>query len=90
MKMRTVSAKKAIILAVVIALIGAYVYFGIKIYPESSNRPSRYFRYGNRELLPGRWYHDYNYVGWGDERLSPRCKQKNAKQSQSPALGRKL
>ncbi|UCF16504.1 MAG: hypothetical protein JSW59_03410 [Phycisphaerales bacterium] len=35
--------------------------FGVKIYPEGFSRPSRHFRYGNRELLPGLWYYDHRY-----------------------------
>lgn len=35
--------------------------YGVKIYPEGFSRPSRDFRFGNRELLPGLWYYDYRY-----------------------------
>ena len=35
--------------------------FGVKIYPEGFKTPNRYFRYGNREILPGLWYFDDKY-----------------------------
>jgi hypothetical protein len=36
--------------------------YGVKIYPESFKAPrSTYFRYGNKELLPGLWYYDEEY-----------------------------
>jgi hypothetical protein len=46
---------------VVLQMQGGIVDFGVKIYPEGFSKPSRYFSYGNRELLPGLWYFDYNY-----------------------------
>ncbi len=36
--------------------------YGVKIFPEGFKAPrSRYFRYGNKELLPGLWYYDVEY-----------------------------
>ena len=35
--------------------------FGVRIYPEGFKTRSRYFSYGNRELLPGLWYYDRDY-----------------------------
>ena len=42
---------------------GAMDRFGVTIYPEDFNEPSLgSFKYGNRELLPGLWYHDNGYL----------------------------
>lgn len=41
---------------------GGVTGFGVRIYPEGFKAPSRYFNYGNRELLPGLWYYDYGYL----------------------------
>ena len=46
---------------VVVQMQGGIADFGVKIYPEGFSRPSRYFKYGNKELLPGLWYYDYRY-----------------------------
>lgn len=36
--------------------------YGVKIYPEGFKKPRYpFFRYGNRELLPGLWYYDHRY-----------------------------
>jgi len=35
--------------------------YGVKIYPEGFKTPRDGFRYGHRELLPGRWYYDDRY-----------------------------
>jgi len=35
--------------------------FGVRIYPEGFKARSRYFDYGNKELLPGLWYYDREY-----------------------------
>ena len=40
---------------------GGVTGFGVRIYPEGFKAPSRYFSYGDRELLPGLWYYDYKY-----------------------------
>ena len=40
---------------------GGVTGFGVRIYPEVFKAPSRYFSYGDRELLPGLWYYDYGY-----------------------------
>ena len=40
---------------------GGVTGFGVRIYPEGFKAPSRYFSYGDRELLPGLWYYDYGY-----------------------------
>ena len=42
---------------------GGMDHFGVKIYPEDFNEPSRgSFKYGDRELLPGLWYYDDGYL----------------------------
>jgi len=46
---------------VVVQMQGGIGDFGVKIYPEGFSRPSRYFRFGNRELLSGLWYFDDRY-----------------------------
>jgi hypothetical protein len=46
---------------VVLQMQGGMADFGVKIYPEGFREPRRYFEYGNRELLPGLWYYDYEY-----------------------------
>lgn len=40
---------------------GGVTGFGVRIYPEDFKAPSRYFSYGDRELLPGLEYYDYKY-----------------------------
>lgn len=35
--------------------------FGVNIYPEDYKKPNRFFKYGDRELIPGLWYYDYEY-----------------------------
>jgi len=40
---------------------GGVTGFGVRIYPEGFKAPSRYFSYGDRELLPGLEYYDYKY-----------------------------
>jgi hypothetical protein len=35
--------------------------YGVRIYPEDFKATSRYFNYGNKELLPGLWYYDDEY-----------------------------
>ena len=35
--------------------------FGLRIYPEDFKTRSRYFSYGNKQLLPGLWYYDRDY-----------------------------
>jgi hypothetical protein len=40
---------------------GGVTGFGVRIYPEDFKAPARYFNYGNRKLLPGLWYYDYQY-----------------------------
>jgi hypothetical protein len=37
-------------------------HFGVWIYPADYKPPSRKFKYGNRELLPGLWYYDDGYI----------------------------
>ncbi|UCC97592.1 MAG: hypothetical protein JSW66_17330 [Phycisphaerales bacterium] len=46
---------------VVLQMRGGIGDFGVRIYPEGFAAPRRYFRYGNRELLGGLWYYDYEY-----------------------------
>jgi hypothetical protein len=46
---------------VVLQMQGGMADFGVKIYPEGFREPRGYFEYGNRELLPGLWYYDYEY-----------------------------
>ena len=46
---------------VILQMQGSIGDFVVKIYPEGFSRPSRYFRYGKRELLAGLWYYDYGY-----------------------------
>jgi len=35
--------------------------FGVNIYPVEFKVAHRRFTYGNRELIPGLWYYDYEY-----------------------------
>jgi hypothetical protein len=37
-------------------------HFGVKIYLEDYKKPRDYFKYGDRELLPGLWYYDDGYI----------------------------
>jgi hypothetical protein len=41
---------------------GGMDHFGVKIYPADFKEPSRNFKYGGRELLPGLWYYDDGYL----------------------------
>ena len=41
---------------------GGMSHFGVWIYPVDYKPPSRNFRYGDRELLPGLWYFDDGYL----------------------------
>ncbi|MHC4207070.1 MAG: hypothetical protein ACYSTT_20645 [Planctomycetota bacterium] len=41
---------------------GGMDHFGVKIYPEDYKKPRDYFKYGDRELLPGLWYYDDGYI----------------------------
>lgn len=41
---------------------GGMDHFGVKIYPEDYKKPRDYFKYGDRELLPGLWYYDDGYL----------------------------
>jgi hypothetical protein len=41
---------------------GGMDHFGVRIYPEDYKEPDRYFKYGDRELLPGLWYYDDGYI----------------------------
>jgi hypothetical protein len=41
---------------------GGMDHFGVRIYPEDYKEPDRYFKYGDRELLPGLWYYDDGYL----------------------------
>ena len=41
---------------------GGMDHFGIWIYPVDYKPPSRNFKYGDRELLPGLWYYDDGYI----------------------------
>ena len=41
---------------------GGMDHFGVRIYPEDYKEPDRYFKYGDRELLPGLWYYDEGYI----------------------------
>lgn len=41
---------------------GGMDHFGVKIYPEDFKKPRDYFEYGDRELLPGLWYYDIEYL----------------------------
>ena len=36
-------------------------FLGVNIYPEEFKEPYRRFTYGDRELIPGLWYYDYEY-----------------------------
>lgn len=47
---------------VVIQMKQGAIGFGVKIYPEGFEPPNRFFIYGHRELLPGLWYVDENYL----------------------------
>ncbi len=41
---------------------GGMTHFGVRIYPEDYKEPDRYFKYVDRELLPGLWYYDDGYI----------------------------
>ena len=41
---------------------GGMDHFGVQIYPKDYEKPDRYFKYGDRELLPGLWYYDEGYL----------------------------
>ena len=41
---------------------GGMTHFGVRIYPEDYKKPDRYFKYVDRELLPGLWYYDDGYI----------------------------
>jgi len=41
---------------------GSMDHFGVRIYPEDFKEPDRYFKYVDRELLPGLWYYDDGYI----------------------------
>ncbi|MHC4302004.1 MAG: hypothetical protein ACYS7Y_32475 [Planctomycetota bacterium] len=41
---------------------GGMDHFGVRIYPEDYKEPDRYFKYIDRELLPGLWYYDDGYI----------------------------
>ena len=44
-----------------IEMMGGMHHFGIYAYPENFKKPSDYFRYGDKELIEGLWYHDDGY-----------------------------
>jgi len=50
---------------------GGMDHFGVRIYPENYKKPDRYFKYGDRELLPGLWYYDEGYI-YGPEEYDKR------------------
>lgn len=37
------------------------LFLGVNIYPVEFKKPYRTFKYGDRELIPGLWYYDYEY-----------------------------
>lgn len=41
---------------------GGMDHFGVRIYPEDYKEPDRYFKHGDREILPGLWYYDDGYI----------------------------
>lgn len=41
---------------------GGMDHFGVRIYPEDYKEPDHYFKYIDRELLPGLWYYDDGYI----------------------------
>ena len=41
---------------------GGMDHFGVRIYPVDYKEPDRYFKYGDRELIPGLWYYDDGYL----------------------------
>jgi hypothetical protein len=45
----------------VIVLHGGMDHFGVHIYPEDFNSPSRFFKYGDRKIIDGLWYLDEDY-----------------------------
>jgi hypothetical protein len=62
---------------------GGMDHFGVRIYPEDYKEPDRYFKYGDRELLPGLWYYDDGYIHnpeydkWIDKLINEHGKLKN-------------
>jgi len=50
---------------------GGMTHFGVRIYPEDYEKPDRYFKYGDRKLLPGLWYYDEGYI-YGPEEYDKR------------------
>jgi len=40
---------------------GALHHSGVTAYPENYKNPSDYFKFGDRELIPGLWYYDDGY-----------------------------
>ena len=37
-------------------------YFGVYAYPEDYKAPSKHFKYGDKQLIPGLWYDDEGYA----------------------------
>lgn len=46
----------------IIEMHGGMDHFGVRIYPGDYKEPNRYFKYVDRELLPGLWYYDDGYI----------------------------
>ena len=44
----------------IIEMHGGMAHFGLLVYPEDFNVPFPGFRYGNRKLVEGLWYYDYD------------------------------
>jgi hypothetical protein len=56
---------------------GGLDHFGVQIYPEDfmePEEPGDYFKYGDRELLPGLWYYDEGYH-YGPEEYDKRINE---------------
>jgi len=45
-----------------VELLGGFVHYGVRAYPEDYKKPFSGFSYGDRELIPGLWYYDDGYV----------------------------
>jgi len=41
---------------------GGMDHFGVQAYPDDFKEPFKGFKYGDREIIPGLWYYDENYV----------------------------
>ena len=41
---------------------GGIDHFGVHAYPDDFKEPFKGFKYGDREIIPGLWYYDENYV----------------------------